>query len=116
MGMIRTIAAAAVAVGLLAGSAAQAAVDGPALYKENCQKCHAETGRADTWRGYVFFARNFTNAKWQAARSDEQILDRINRGTPVMPRFEKILTLEQRQALVQVVRGFGKPPAAAPKK
>ena len=109
MKTMQWLAGTALACGLLFGATAQAAVDGATLYKDNCAKCHADSGHADTWRGYLFFARNFTNPKWQAARTDEQILNRINRGTPVMPRFEKTLTLEQRQALVQVVRGFGKP-------
>jgi mono/diheme cytochrome c family protein len=86
------------------------AADGPALYKQHCMKCHAETGAADSFRGYLYFARNFTNQKWQASHTDEQILNQINRGPGlVMPAFKNILTEEERLALVKVVRGFGQP-------
>lgn len=93
------------ACGVLAAMPAMAA-DGPALYKENCAKCHGDTGHADNFRGYLYFARNFTSAKWQAANSDADIMKQINRGPRIMPSFEKSLTLEERQALVQVIRGF----------
>lgn len=93
-------------LGLAAG--AQADVDGPQLYKENCIKCHGEKGQATTWRGILFFARNFTSPKWQAKMTDEKILEEINEGPRIMPAFEDKLTLEERQALVKVVRDFGK--------
>lgn len=83
-----------------------AAVDGPALYQQHCAKCHGDTGHADSWRGYLYFARNFSNADWQAAKSDAYILDKINTGPRIMPAFNESLSLEERQALVQVVRKF----------
>ncbi|MFZ5722225.1 MAG: c-type cytochrome [Pseudomonadota bacterium] len=99
---------------LLSGSAAFAAdgvspAQASALYKEHCAKCHGEAGRADTWRGYLFFAQEFTGEKWQAAHSDEDILTEINEGPRIMPAFESTLSLAERQALVQVIRGFAAP-------
>lgn len=86
------------------------AVDGPALYKEHCAKCHGDAGQADSWRGYLYFARNFSSAHWQAARTDEEILEKINRGPRIMPAYRDTLSAEERNALVQVVRGFGRTP------
>lgn len=96
------------AAALITGAAG--AADGPKLYKENCQKCHGETGHADTWRGYLSLARNFTKAKWQASETDEEILKSINEGPRIMPAFEEKLTLEERKALVKVIRGFAEKP------
>lgn len=83
-----------------------ATVDGTALYQQHCAKCHGDTGRADSWRGYLYFARNFSDPSWQAAKSDAYILDKINTGPRIMPAYSELLTLDERQALVRVVRGF----------
>lgn len=91
-------------------SAAATAADGPALYKEHCAKCHGETGKADTWRGYLVFAQDFRKASFQDVRTDDDILEEINRGPRIMPSYESTLTLAERQALVRVVRGFGGKP------
>lgn len=91
---------------LCAAPLALAEVDGPALYKERCAKCHGGDGQAATWRGYLFFARAFTDADWQQRQTDARILRRINDGPGIMPAFEKSLTLAEREALVQVVRSF----------
>ncbi|RZU47892.1 cbb3-type cytochrome c oxidase subunit III [Fluviicoccus keumensis] len=92
---------------LLLTTAAGAAVDGPALYKEHCAKCHAETGQADNWRGYLYFARNFTSPAWQKKMSDNDILEQINDGPRIMPPFRDTLNSEQKAALIKVIRGFG---------
>lgn len=84
------------------------AVDGTALYSEYCAKCHGDKGGADSFRGYLYFARNFTRPAWQADRSDAEILDAIDRGPRIMPAFRKTLTQEERQALVKTVRSFGR--------
>lgn len=85
---------------------AQAAVDGPALYQQHCARCHGDTGHADSWRGYLYFARDFSQPAWQAEKSDAYILDKINTGPRIMPAYSETLTLDERQALVRVVRGF----------
>ncbi|HEX6592296.1 MAG TPA: cytochrome c [Moraxellaceae bacterium] len=94
----------ALLLALTAGTAV--AADGPALYKEHCAKCHGATGQADNWRGYLYFARNFNSAKWQTRMSDEDILEEINEGPRIMPAFKDSLTAEEKQALIQVIRGF----------
>ena len=90
----------------LALADADADVDGQALYKEHCAKCHGSDGLATTWRGYLFFARDFVDADWQQRQTDARILRRINDGPGIMPAFEKSLTLAEREALVQGVRSF----------
>jgi mono/diheme cytochrome c family protein len=90
----------------LAPLTAQAAIDGPALFDEHCAKCHGSDGQARTLRGYLYFAQNLASPSWQAAKSDANILKKINTGPGFMPAFEKSLTLEERESLVRVVRGF----------
>ncbi len=99
-----------VLAGLLMGAAvAQAEPDGQELYRHNCAKCHGEDGHATTWRGYLFFARDFTDPAWQDKHSDGVILKRINKGPGFMPAFADRLSDSEREALVRVVRGFRAP-------
>lgn len=103
---IRVLAAGLIA---MAAGAAVAAEDGKALYQQNCSKCHGEDGLAHTTRGYLYFARNFTSAGWQANHSDDDIYDTISNGPgwwSVMPAFKETLSEADRRALVRVVRGF----------
>lgn len=88
-------------------SAPVQAVDGPSLYREHCAKCHGDTGKANGWRGYLYFARDFSSVSWQAANSGADILAEIDRGPRIMPAYRDKLTLEERQALVQVIRRMG---------
>jgi mono/diheme cytochrome c family protein len=96
-----------IAMASLLCSASAQAVDGPALYREHCAKCHGDTGRADSWRGYLYFARDFSSPRWQAANSDADILAEIDRGPRIMPAYRDTLTLEERQALVREIRRLG---------
>ena len=91
----------------LAIAPAAMAADGPVIYKQHCAKCHGDTGQADNWRGHLYFARNFTSAKWQARMSDADILEEINEGPRIMPAFKDKLSEDDKQALVQLIRGFG---------
>lgn len=96
------------AASLLLSATPVLALDGAALYKDNCAKCHGDTGGADNFRGYLYFARNFTKPRWQAARSDDEIMEAINKGPRIMPSFREKLTEEERTALVKMVRSFGR--------
>lgn len=102
------------AVLLAAASTAAVAIDGPALYAQHCAKCHGKTGKADTWRGRLAFAENFTRATFQEGNDNDDILAAIDRGPGVMPSFAATLSLDERKALVQVLRSFGASPASAP--
>ncbi len=94
---------------LLGSLQAQAEVDGEALYRQNCAKCHAEDGSAMTWRGYLYFAKNLSNARWQDKESDEEILEAIEQGPGAMPAFAEKLSDAELQALMQRVRGLRQP-------
>lgn len=93
---------------LLLAAPAQAAVEAYSLYQQHCAKCHGESGRADSWRGYLFFARNFKNKDWQNRMSDAKILEEINAGPRIMPSYEKTLTDDEKAALIRVIREFGR--------
>ena len=99
-------------VAMVLTSAAQFSFAAPiepySLYQEHCAKCHGESGAADNFRGYLYFARSFKNKDWQNKRTDTEILEDINKGPRIMPSFEKTLTEEQKNALVRVIRGFGR--------
>lgn len=99
-------------LGTLLTSVAQLSFAAPiepySLYQEHCAKCHGESGAADNFRGYLYFARSFKNKEWQNKRTDAEILEDINKGPRIMPTFEKTLTEEQKNALVRVIRGFGR--------
>lgn len=103
------------AFGLLAGLAllgtqsALAQPDGQALYRQHCAKCHAEDGRANNWRGYLYFAQKLSNPRWQAKASDREILAAIRKGPGAMPAFAEKLDAAELQALVQAVRGLRQP-------
>ena len=58
-----------------------AADDAMKLYTENCTKCHGEDGQAKTKMGEkLHMSSDFTDAKWQAKTSDEQIAKVIKEG------------------------------------
>lgn len=96
-------------IGLFAPLPALAEVDGPALYQQHCAKCHGDDGRADNLRGRAFFAQDLSDADWQEHTSDAQILAAIRNGARMMSGYASKLSLEQQQALVQVVRGVHQP-------
>ena len=104
--MTKALAALCLTVGMM--SSAQAAVEGYKLYQETCAKCHGESGHADNFRGYLYFARNFNSKEWQQKMSDADILQRINQGPRIMPSYEKSLNDAQKAALIRVIREFGR--------
>jgi len=81
-------------------------VDAPGLFAESCAKCHGKDGRARTFHGRVVGARNFTDAKWQAATTDEEIIHTIQTGHGWMPAFQKKLSATEIEALASYVRTF----------
>jgi len=89
----------------LAGVAqADPAADGKIVFEENCVKCHGDDGRARTWRGWMFFAEDLSDAEWQDRHDDEALLRALRRGPGAMPSYEKRLSEEQQQAVVAYVR------------
>jgi mono/diheme cytochrome c family protein len=85
----------------------------PPIYGERCTTCHGASGRADGIAGASLHPppRNFTDAKWQAATSDERIRDVIHDGgfahglNPAMPA-QPDLTRNDLDVMVKCVRSF----------
>lgn len=82
-----------------------------ALFKQYCAKCHGEDGKASTPKGKQLMARDFTDAEFQAAKTDAQLFKTVMEGQEDMPPFGKKLSKDEIESLVKNdVRGF------APKK
>lgn len=81
-----------------------------AIYEKDCARCHGADGKGIK----SLEPPDFTDAKWQASKTDKQLIAGINNGEGVMPAFKDKLTPAQVTALVKHVRGFA-PKAAAPK-
>ena len=56
------------------------AADGKAVYADNCAKCHGDDGKGATKMGTKLGARDYTDAKVQAAFTDEQAFKAIKEG------------------------------------
>jgi len=94
---------------LLGSLPALAEVDGQQLYRQHCAKCHAEDGRANTLRGWLYFAQNLSKAKWQDNNSDSDILEAIQEGPGAMPGYADTLSEAEQLALVKAVRDLRQP-------
>jgi cbb3-type cytochrome c oxidase subunit III len=74
------------------------------LYSRYCIRCHGVDGRG-IWD--IPDVPNFTNAVWQASRSDGQLARAILEGRgAVMPPFRGTLTLEEAGAMARYLRTF----------
>jgi mono/diheme cytochrome c family protein len=76
-----------------------------ALYKQHCAKCHGADGKGIESLKSVDVP-DFTDAKWQAARTDKQIIEGIAEGKNIMPGFKDAVSKEEINALAQHVRAF----------
>ncbi len=110
-------AARAVTNPLLAGE--EIIAKGKALYegKAFCKTCHGADGKGlggDIAPGSLKgpLPRNFTDKKWQAARTDGElfwILKNGSKGTAMAPFIPLILTEEEAWQVLRYVRSFGQP-------
>ena len=74
------------------------------LYNRYCIRCHGVDGRG-VWD--IPGVPDFTNVRWQASRSDNQISRIIIEGRgAVMPPFRGTLTLEEALAMARYLRKF----------
>lgn len=72
------------------------------VYDAQCAKCHGKDGKGIE----SLQPPDFTDAKWQASRTNKQLADGINNGVGVMPGFKGTLKPAQVTALVNYVRAF----------
>ena len=56
------------------------AADGKAVYADNCAKCHGDDGKGATKMGTKLGAKDYSDAKVQAAVSDDQACKSIKEG------------------------------------
>lgn len=74
------------------------------LYNRYCIRCHGVDGRG-VWD--IPDVPDFTNARWQACRSDGQLARATLEGRgAVMPPFRGTLTLEEAWAMARYLRTF----------
>ncbi len=86
--------------------------DAPALYKQYCAKCHGADGKGLEALKSVDIP-DFTDAKWQAAHTDQNLTESITNGKNVMPGMKDTISAEEIAALTKHVRAFN---SAAKKK
>jgi cytochrome c oxidase cbb3-type subunit 3 len=84
------------------GATATDVAAGKAIFQANCVACHGANGK-----GIDKEAPDFTNAKWQAKHSDQELLETIANGHKnEMPAFKNKLTEQQRKDALAYVRTF----------
>ena len=77
--------------------------DAAAIFKNRCTRCHMADGT-----GKEAYTPDFTDAKWQSTRKDEELTNAITDGQDDMPAFGDILNKDQIKGLVTYVRSFAK--------
>jgi mono/diheme cytochrome c family protein len=74
------------------------------LFNRYCVRCHGIDGRG-VWD--IPDVPNFTNARWQASRTDAQLARAILEGRgAVMPPWRGTLSLEEAWAMARYLRSF----------
>ncbi|HKB70662.1 MAG TPA: c-type cytochrome [Thermoanaerobaculia bacterium] len=109
---VRSVAA-AVFLSFAAGGVWALAADAGArpspLFLQKCAKCHGEDGRAQTPKGKKLKAQDFTDPDFQQHKSDSRLVEAITNGTDKdMPAFGKLLTPQEIESLLGVVRSFSR--------
>jgi len=99
-------------IGMLAvGLPIAAAADAKANWDEHCASCHGATGKADTKMGQKLKLKDYTDAKVQAALTDEALLKATLEGVVVdgkqkMKSYADKLSADEAKALVGLIRSF----------
>lgn len=83
-------------------------VDARAVYVRHCARCHGAEGAADTERGKLYNATNFTDADWwdRERPTNSRLRRLIVHGGSGMPPYGQRLSAAQIDALVPLVRSF----------
>jgi mono/diheme cytochrome c family protein len=85
--------------------AASKKTEGADIYREKCSMCHGIDGK-----GYAAIKTpDFTDAKWQAAHSDKEMLDAIEKGVQgtAMVSFKGKLNDQQMKDVLKYIRLLG---------
>jgi len=84
------------------------AVDGRALFENNCAACHGLDGRAKTPQGKKLKAHDLRESKYTDAEIEHQIREgkKNAAGVQVMPAFGQELKDEQIKAVIAYVKAF----------
>lgn len=86
---------------------ASGAVQGSFAPQETCVYCHGNGGKGTTF-GKQAGVPDFTDPKWQASRTDEQLMETLLNGKDKMPSYRGKQTEAMLKKLIQVVRNFAK--------
>jgi mono/diheme cytochrome c family protein len=76
------------------------------LYEARCARCHGSDGRGDTVLGRSLGAPDFTEGKWKASHSVEEMVSVVSSGKEGMPAFGRRLTRRQISSLVSYVKNL----------
>ena len=96
------------------GSALTAfAADGKTIWEEQCAKCHGPDGKGDTKMGKKLSIKDFTDAKVQAAFTDEGAFKAVKEGVKNAEGVSRMKAIEglsddEIKAVVAQVRSFKK--------
>lgn len=81
---------------------------GKVLYGKNCASCHGQKGDGLGSRSSL---PNFTDAKTMAAKTDQELFNKISNGGKGtgMPAYNKVLTEQDRWHVLAYIRTFSNP-------
>jgi mono/diheme cytochrome c family protein len=81
---------------------------GKTIYLKRCASCHGQKGDGLGFRSNL---PNFTDAKAMAAKTDQELFDKISNGGKGtgMPAWKKILSEQDRWHVLAYIRTFKKP-------
>lgn len=110
---IRTVVQTAMVLGLFGGALCWSARAGDVMetWAKDCASCHGKDGKAQTMMGKKLGMKDLTDAKVQAALTDEQATKDIKEGVTEdgktkMKAFAGKLSDDEVKALVAHVRSF----------
>jgi mono/diheme cytochrome c family protein len=89
------------------------AAEAQEVWEKNCAACHGKDGKGETKMGKKAGCKDYTDAKVQAAFTDEQIVKAIKEGVKAgdkekMKSFAEKVSDDEAKALVAYVRVFKK--------
>ena len=84
---------------------------GQAIYKDRCSSCHGDNGDGNGRQAHLYSVKpgNFTDSNRMDAQTDGELFWKITVGNKPMPKFQKMLTDEQRWEVVNFIRTFSHP-------